>query len=59
MATEPKHTIIRQAIETPMGFAHKITCTCGRQITLTNSLKIAERKADYHLEVAKVDQERE
>ena len=52
MATEPNHTIIRQAIETPMGLVHKITCTCGRQIAMTNSLKIAERKAGYHLEVA-------
>lgn len=60
MATkqEPKHTIIRQAIETPMGFMHKIECTCGRKITMTNSLKIADEKAENHLAVARADQER-
>lgn len=57
MATKITHQIIRQAIMTPMGFAHKIECTCGRKITLTNSLKIAEQKAQNHLNVARADGE--
>lgn len=56
MATEPKHTIIRQEIWTPMGPAQKVECTCGRKITMTNSLKIAQQKADYRLEVADADE---
>ena len=52
-----QHTIIRQAVDTPMGLAHSITCTCGRRITMTNSLKIADQKAANHLEVARSDAE--
>ena len=52
MATkqEPKHQIIRRTIETPMGRAHKVECTCGRQIVMTNSLKSADIRAEEHLE---------
>ena len=59
MATtqEPKHQIIRQAIQGPGGWLHKIECTCGRRITLTNSLKIAQFKADAHLEVERAAQD--
>jgi hypothetical protein len=51
-----RHQIIRQAIEGPMGFMHKIACTCGKQITLTNSLKIAQERADGHLGGVAVEQ---
>jgi hypothetical protein len=54
---ETAHTIIRQAIDTPMGTMHKIECSCGRRIAMTNSLKIADQKAEYHLEVARADEE--
>lgn len=52
MATkqEPKHQIIRQTIQTPMGFAHKVECTCGRQIVLTSSIRRADLRAEEHLE---------
>lgn len=31
-----------------MGY-HLITCTCGARVATTNSLEIADRKAEYHL----------
>lgn len=56
MATRTEqHQIIRRAIQGPTGLVHVIECTCGRRIAMTNSLKIAQRKADYHLEVAALD----
>jgi hypothetical protein len=47
-----EHQIIRQVIDTPMGIAHKVTCTCGRQIVLTSSLVISYQRAEAHLAAA-------
>lgn len=48
---EPKHQIIRQAMPTGDVMWHIISCVCGARIATTTSLKIADRKAEYHLEV--------
>lgn len=52
-ATE--HTIINEVIDTPMGFMHDVRCSCGKRVAMTNSIKIAERNAAYHMEVAQSD----
>jgi hypothetical protein len=52
-----QHQIIRQAILGPTGFLHVIECSCGRRIVRTASLKIAQRMAEYHLEVAALDEQ--
>jgi hypothetical protein len=58
MATKaPAHTIIRQMMETGDIRWHVITCTCGARIATTSSLKIADRKAENHLAVYRVEQE--
>lgn len=52
-----EHQIINEIIDTPMGYMHNVRCSCGKRVAMTNSAKIANRNAEYHLEVAKSDEE--